>query len=365
MMDNCPIQIPNSLDWKTNQDYPLIPFRYYGLLIRLLQSNGYDVDYLLKKALITRNTLNKPETRITWRQVRTIITGAYKQTRHPALGLHFGQKLTSNELGPLGMVIYNSKNFREGLNNLKKYFELVSPHSRLELDTVGDEAVLRMHLQFADKVPKRFIFEAWAASWSASTKLYIGVTTPQKYVFSYPAPSYADVYNDVLEAPVEFGGDAFEIRFLVDVLDYPLSRKIDTQVAKLVLKQCDKVLKVNRQYEVLISEIYRILAGQPHKFPSLESLAKRMGVAPRTLSRNLQLFGTSYRDVVESVRMGLAIKYLKFTELPIEEIAEILHYADASSFRRAFKKRTGKAPSVYRTRFLSKGMGNIDTYTPN
>ncbi len=349
-MDNRSTEISEKLGWQANQDYPLIPVRFYGLLIRLLESNGYDVDYLIRKAGMSRKKLNKPQTLITWRQVKTIITGAYKQTRHPALGLYFGQQLTTSDLGPLGMLMNSAKTVEDSLKLMQKYFKAVAPHNWLQLETSNGEAIVRMHLLFSDKVPRRFIYEAWAAAWNFTTKLYIGATVPHKYVFSYPAPTYAEVYNDVLEAPVEFDSDVFEIRFLADALDNPLPRRIDDQVAKLAKKQCDKQMKIIGQYQSFIREVYTILSGNPKTLPSLEELSKLVGTAPRTLSRNLQIFGTSYKEVINSVRMGLAANYLKYTDLPVEQIAGILNYSDPSNFRRAFKKQTGNAPSFYRGR---------------
>jgi AraC-like DNA-binding protein len=51
---------------------------------------------------------------------------------------------------------------------------------------------------------------------------------------------------------------------------------------------------------------------------------------------------------VDEVRRQLAVRYIESPRLSITEIAFLLGYEDVSSFRRAFKKWTGKSPTQVR-----------------
>ena len=76
--------------------------------------------------------------------------------------------------------------------------------------------------------------------------------------------------------------------------------------------------------------------------------ARLFHLTPRTLHRRLQEEGTSYKEILESVRHKLAVAHLKAGHLSVQEIAYTLGYTDMANFRRAFKRWEGVAPSDYR-----------------
>ena len=70
--------------------------------------------------------------------------------------------------------------------------------------------------------------------------------------------------------------------------------------------------------------------------------------SPRTIQRKLSAEGTSYKELMEEVRINTAIEYLGTAELSTDAISERIGYADISSFSHAFKRCTGKTPSAFR-----------------
>ena len=68
----------------------------------------------------------------------------------------------------------------------------------------------------------------------------------------------------------------------------------------------------------------------------------------RTLRRKLREEGTSFRELVDQLRMDMAIKYLRDTDLTVEAISESLGFSDAANFRQAFRRWTNAAPQAYR-----------------
>ena len=81
---------------------------------------------------------------------------------------------------------------------------------------------------------------------------------------------------------------------------------------------------------------------------TLEQIAPRLHMSPRTLHRRLGQEGTSFRRVVTEVRRELAARHLLERQLAISEIAFLLGFSAASVFHRAFKRWTGRAPLAYR-----------------
>jgi AraC-like DNA-binding protein len=66
------------------------------------------------------------------------------------------------------------------------------------------------------------------------------------------------------------------------------------------------------------------------------------------LRRKLREEKTSFRNVVDELRMQMAIRYLRDTDLTVEDIAESLGFSDAANFRHAFRRWTNAAPGQFR-----------------
>lgn len=82
---------------------------------------------------------------------------------------------------------------------------------------------------------------------------------------------------------------------------------------------------------------------------SLESLACIFGYSPAYLSRMFKKYAnTNYKVYVQSVRLEYACKELMNSEHEIGEIALNNGFTDGRAFARAFKKKYGVLPSVYK-----------------
>lgn len=58
--------------------------------------------------------------------------------------------------------------------------------------------------------------------------------------------------------------------------------------------------------------------------------------------------GTTFRDVCDATRRGLAMGYLADRRVSISEVAFLLGFSDQASFTRAFRRWTGTSPGTWR-----------------
>jgi AraC-like DNA-binding protein len=79
-----------------------------------------------------------------------------------------------------------------------------------------------------------------------------------------------------------------------------------------------------------------------------DTIASRLYRSTSTLQRQLSAEGTSYRDILETTRRGLAEKYLREGGHTQAEIAYMVGFSDQSNFARAFKRWTGVSPGEFR-----------------
>lgn len=81
---------------------------------------------------------------------------------------------------------------------------------------------------------------------------------------------------------------------------------------------------------------------------SLEAVAERLVMSPRTLQRRLAEHDTTWRTEVERVRQERALALLKDPELSMRSIARRVGYSDERALRRAVQRWHGLSPLAVR-----------------
>jgi AraC-like DNA-binding protein len=75
-----------------------------------------------------------------------------------------------------------------------------------------------------------------------------------------------------------------------------------------------------------------------------------MNMSERTLRRRLLAAGFRYQVLVDSVRKARSLELLSHSRLPVAAVAQEMGFADVRSFRRAFRRWMGVAPTEIRER---------------
>jgi len=130
-------------------------------------------------------------------------------------------------------------------------------------------------------------------------------------------------------------------------LDTPLG-SADPQALANAAALCQAELDAITQQESLTARIQRSLLAASSTLPTLQTTARLLHMAPRTLHRRLGEEGSSFRIIKEALRHRLALQHLRTPHLSLQEIAYRLGYTDPANFRRAFKRWQRQSPSAYR-----------------
>ena len=97
-----------------------------------------------------------------------------------------------------------------------------------------------------------------------------------------------------------------------------------------------------------LGRIRQLLEAQLADAPGLDGLARQMNCSARTLRRHLSDVGSSYQDLLDQLRFERAKHLLADKQVPIYRIAETLGFSETASFRHAFVRWSGVAPSHFR-----------------
>lgn len=95
----------------------------------------------------------------------------------------------------------------------------------------------------------------------------------------------------------------------------------------------------------IVEAIYRRLGQGPL---NQGAIAEDCGLSERSLRRQLDRQGQSFRALVDDARTAYALWALRETHLPVGEIAWRLGYDDQGAFARAFRRTAGMPPSRFR-----------------
>ena len=148
-----------------------------------------------------------------------------------------------------------------------------------------------------------------------------------------------------LGCDVVFGADTDEISLSGAAKKLPVVTA-DRYLNKLLIKQAEAARShckstVGKLRADLENDIAVLL---PHGKARLPEIARRFNVSPSTLARRLASEGLTFAQILEELKLGLAVVYLQEADLPISEIAWLLGYQEVSAFTHAFRRWTGKTP---------------------
>ncbi|HKT66690.1 MAG TPA: AraC family transcriptional regulator [Burkholderia sp.] len=170
---------------------------------------------------------------------------------------------------------------------------------------------------------------------------------PVRARFACGQPAHAAQLVEALDCPVEFDQDCHALSFPAAWLSRA-PRLAHPITAAQVSRHCAQLLDERRDRSGVTLRVYDELTRSPGKFPDIDAIAGTLHMTSRTLRRKLDAAGTSYNALLTGVRRALAIDYLGTTALRTEDIALVLGFSDAASFRHAFKRWTGMTPNEVR-----------------
>lgn len=326
----------------------LVPIAYASALIELAAELGVPRDELLQAARIKPQVLEAPNGRLSFIDFNQLAGAALSRCQEPALGLVLGQRLNVSTHGILGYAVLSSATLDQAIQFALKYYRVLGLAFELE-QLESDE---RVELRASEAMPlgpmSRFAAEGLLCSLHSIAQFLLGERMQGIEVgFAYPAPPYAERYHEIFGPNVQFDQPYHRISIPKHYLQRPMALANPATV-QMCEQQCEALLASLDVQDALLTRVRRLLLARPGDFPDLNSAAKALHTSSRSLRRHLSAMGTSYQQVLDDVRKRLALQYLSTTHLPLYEIAYLLGFSDASNFRRAFKKWTGKLPSDYR-----------------
>jgi AraC-like DNA-binding protein len=325
------------------------PMAFARAIAAAYRRHGQSPDPALKLAQITPSQLNKPDARMTARQMELLSGTAMRELDDEGLGA-FRRKLPWGSYGMLARASLTAPDLGTALKRWCRHHGLLTDDLRLELVAAGTTATLAVEELRPLPADVRELSIAFLlrnvhglACWYVDSRIPL-----QETRFPFPAPSHADAYAHMFPGTLQFGAAQAALRFDARYLKLPL-RRDEKALAQMLQRALSITVLPYRRDRLLVPQVRQALAAHPERSHSAEALADLLNVSSRTLHRQLKEEGASLQQLKDEVRMERAKDLLYRTKKPVKQVAAEVGFRNEKSFARAFRVWAGVSPGEFRT----------------
>lgn len=262
----------------------------------------------------------------------------------PHIGVELGKLAEPAHGGALGYMVQASANVAEALQGFQMHQRILYEGAASTVELQGDQVRVEWPMDYGYSTRESDdTLTAGLVSFlrHATGELQLG---PSEIGFVHDRPKDVKPYIDYFGCDVKFNVPCTYLMFPWAYAAKPML-KADPMLYGILKEKVEAQLAAMPETEVFLRWFYQHLLVAIHDGePTVEVVAERMSISPRTLFRRLEDRGLLFKEVLQETRLQLAKQYLAEGRLTHSEIAMQVGYSEQSAFGRAFKTWTGKTP---------------------
>lgn len=334
--------------------HPDIASHFPRVILRRAGELGVDPDLLLAAADLTPAVLTDPQSRVTPLQLGALLRQVWLDLDDELAG--FGAAPQRFGCFPLmARQMVDSDTLGEALRYSCRFYNLTSHALRWD---IRDERHTTLTLQLLDPSAdvEHFLEEFVLLIWHRFSNWLVGERIPLlRTRFRFSPPQHREEHRLMFPGPLSYDEEHTSLSFDADWMNAPVIRS--REELSLYLQRLPDEWFIKQTFEGSVSERVLTAIEECGHGLTLDQLADRWHMSRRTLHRQLQREGTSFRGLSEQSRRDKAISMLAESRLQIREIARRLNMTEPA-FSRAFRQWTGQTPTAYRKSRLPPGGGS-------
>ncbi len=331
---------------------PSIAAPFARALLELAVGKGAGRRELLERTGIDEEALADQDSRIPLARWVMLMRVGSEACGDPALALHFGEAFDIGDMSVVGLMTRAVETKGEALKMVNRFCRLVA-----DVETEGDERFrlvreggktwmldTRLNPNQTPEVSET----GFAQMATMGQRMLPGMLHFKAVHFTHPEPPYRAEYERIFQVPVVFESDrnaflmpegwetdliALQPRYALDILEAH---------AEGLLERLDSKSSTALRVEALLGPM--LATGEA----GAAAVAAALGLSRQGLYRKLKAEGSTFMEVLDSLRRKLAINYLRDKRLSAKETGYRLGFSDPAAFSRAFKRWTGSSPSAFR-----------------
>ncbi|GAB3091223.1 AraC family transcriptional regulator [Aestuariicella hydrocarbonica] len=310
---------------------------------KLIHDMGANPIELIQSLGLRQSQFRNPNTYIAYHKVAELMELCSDRCNSPLFGLQLAQRQNSNVLGDLPVLVSRAVTVGEALSSANQYLYLHASGVRMETEPQGDLVRLALALNLHSP---RGIHQLIQMSVGHLVTFVADMLNSDRFAFTLhfmqPAPETLSTAQQSLFQNIKFGQAFNGLLIPKNKLDTK-NHQDQTALNKHFLEYLHHLQ--NRYPDNLENQIQDIIGRLlPSGDCTVEQVAASLGMHPRTLQTKLKQQGTSYREILQDTRQGLAEQHLRYRSVNITDLALQLGYSEVAVFSRHFKRWLGVSP---------------------
>jgi AraC-like DNA-binding protein len=322
-------------------------FRLPGTLPRRLEELGVSPAAVLRQSHLPASLFSQEKILVTTQELFALYRGISEISRDPGIGLKIGTEERVERYGPIAIAALYARSFRDALQRMARYKQLVCPEKVL-LEERGDQFVVRFDWLLAQEEEPALLVDVCFA-WVVNVgRRGTGSALGPRLVELRRPTAHREIYEAHFGCAVKFRAKRNALVFGRADIDRPFVTH-NSELLAMVAPQLEAELAERLARQTLGEHVKGILKQQlAGQRPELRHVARELRLSTRTLQRRLAEQGVTFQQLLEGARRELARHYLLHSSLELNETAYLLGYEDANSFFRAFHSWEGTSPGEWR-----------------
>jgi AraC-like DNA-binding protein len=308
---------------------------------------GMDPHAMLRRANLDPMLLVRPDVRVPVEAVTALLEASAERSRCPTFGLRMAEARGLSDFGAVSLLLTHQPTMRDVLATTARYRHLLNEALAMHIEDSGGLVIIREELVVANAGSVRQGRELAVGTMFRLFQALLGPNwRPYSVNFTHGAPPDAGIHRRLFGPNVEFNSEFNGIVCVSSDLDRP-NPTADPAMARYA-RQFVETLPNTAVRSVVLEVRKAIFLLLPLGQASIESVAGEMGANVRTLQRRLEAEGAAFSDLVDGVRRDLVVRHLMNDSYSLSQVAQMLGYAQLSSFTRWFAARFGMPPVRWR-----------------
>jgi len=264
------------------------------------------------------------------------------------LGVEIGRQWNPTTFHALGFAWLASSCLLHAMQRLERYCRLVNNSLYVTVENRGPV----YHLGVSTSADPRYIhnlaIDAGTAAVLKMCRMLCGEQFSPLEIYTDRAPTAGSRrMEDLYRRPIHYHKE--RAYWVIDRLDAEQRLPSgNSELARINEQVADKAMARVNKDDIGGQVKQYIIGALPSGIVEEQTIADKLGMSPRSLQRKLAESGLSFSKMVAEIRESLALHYIEESHLSLNEIGYLLGFSEQASFTRAFKRWTGKSPSLYR-----------------
>lgn len=319
---------------------PFVNSSFLSQFSELVRIRGGDARALGQKVGLPREALTGPHLPIPFSQFIALLELASYELDYPEISFALAKRQDVTIIGPLGIMLDDCETVADVMEVIQQYLNVIVSGIDLEIKENNGLLEFCLHCQ----LPLLYDQPQFQYYLIASVTKVLRELVGKKYgirgcFFTRIEPDKEKIqhFSQLLGCPVGFGSDQLKVTIDSAVLKEPA-----VDIRNYIHARIRTFMDVQTEFIEQVSRVISIF--MPSGKVDIDSIAKSMGYSPRTLQRRLKDSSSSFKYLLDSVRINHANQYLHNTQYSLTDISTLLGYSNLSAFTRAYHRWHGINP---------------------